>query len=224
MISPITMALVIGAAALVVVSGGSWPGAVAAAVVVWFARVGLATLMARRVAGLDPRIDPFALREPWRFFVRDALNARKRFAEAIADAEAGPLRERLREIEAQMTEAVTVTWDVARKGQQLTDARRRIDLPALQRVLDDAGPDDPRYAAALAQREVHSRLSAREETARTRLEILDLRLGETIVRASELATRTGETTQLDALADQVTGMVGELDSIRLALDEIDSGS
>jgi hypothetical protein len=224
MISPITLGLVIGAAALVVVSGGSWPAAVAAGFVVWFARVGLAMMIARRVSGLDPRIDPFALREPWRFFVRDALTARKRFAEAITEAEAGPLRERLREIEAQMTEAVTVTWDVARKGQQLTDARRRIDLPALQRVLDSATPDDPRYAAAVAQREVHIRLTAREETARTRLEILDLRLSETIVRASELSTRTGETSRLDALAEQVNGMVGELDSIRVALDEIDSDS
>ena len=220
MISPITVGLVVGGIALVRILTESWPLAVAAGIVVWVARVAVSTLVARRVRGLDPRIDPFALREPWRFFVRDALTARQRFADAVADAESGPLRDRLLEIEARMQHAVAVTWDVAQRGQQLTDARRRIDLRALTRTLEATAPTDPRHRAAEAQRASHERLATRENDARERLEILDAQLDETIARASELATRTGDSTDVEVLAAQVNGMVDELDSLRLALDEV----
>jgi hypothetical protein len=220
MISPITVGLVVGAGAVARLTTGSWFAAVLFGVVIWIARVLLSSKIAARVQGLERRIDPFALREPWRFFVRDALNARQRFAEALDGADAGPLRERLLEIEAQLDHAVTVTWDVARRGQQLTDARRRIDVAALERTLSSTSADDPRYSAASAQKASHDRLRAREEQTRERLEIIDARLDETIVRAGELATRTGGSLELDELAGRITGMVDELDTLRIALDEV----
>ena len=199
---------------------GSWFVAVLVGVLTWVGRVLLATRIAKRVQSLERRIDPFALREPWRFFVRDALSARQRFADALADADGGPLRERLLEIEANLDHAVTVTWDVAQRGQQLTDARRRIDVSALDRTISSTDDGDPRRTAAAAQKASHERLRTREDETRERLEILDARLDETIVRASELATRTGGAIELDELAGQVTGMVDELDSLRIALDEV----
>ena len=220
MISPITVGLVVGAAALARLTTGSWIAAVVVGVLTWTLRVLISTRIARRVQGLERRIDPFALREPWRFFVRDALSARQRFASALVDAESGPLRERLLEIEANLDQAVTVTWEVAQRGQQLTDARRRIDVAALDRILADSPADDPRHTAASAQKASHDRLRVREDETRERLEILDARLDETIVRAGELATRTGGTIELEELAGQVTGMVDELDSLRIALDEV----
>lgn len=220
MISPITVGLVVGAAALARVATGSWVVAGVVGVLAWSARVFLATRVAKRIQGLDRRIDPFALREPWRFFVRDALSARQRFGEALEGADDGPLRERLVEIERNLDKAVSVTWDVAQRGQQLSDARRRIDLASLERTIADTPEDDPRHTAAAAQRASHDRLRTREDQTRERLEILDARLDETIVRAGELATRTGGATELEELAGQVTGMVDELDSLRIALDEV----
>ena len=220
MISPITVGLVVGTIALVRILSGSWAIAIVFAVLVWIIRVFISTRIARRVKSLPARIDPFALREPWRFFVRDALSARQRFAEAVADADDGPLRDRLLEIEAQMEHAVEVTWDVAQRGQQLTDARRRIDLPSLERTIESTPADDPRHRAAAAQRDSHERLATREDDARVRLEVLDAQLDETIARAGELATRTGGATAVEALAERVNGMVDELDSLRIALDEI----
>jgi len=220
MISPITVGLVVGAAALTRLLTGSWLAAIAVGALTWVLRVLISARIARRVSGLARRIDPFALREPWRFFVRDALNARSRFGEALADADDGPLRVRLLEIEANLDHAVDVTWDVAQRGQQLTDARRRIDVADLNRTLDSTEPDDPRHTAALAQKASHDRLRTREDKTRERLEILDARLDETIVRAGELATRTGGAIELDELAGQVTDMVDELDSLRIALDEV----
>jgi hypothetical protein len=222
MISPITVGLVVGAIALARVVSGSWIFAILAGIAIWTGRVSLSLMVARRVRGLEPRIDPFALREPWRFFVRDALSARQRFADAVADADDGPLRERLLEIEDQMAHALTTTWDVAKRGQQLTDARRRIDLAAIERTIEGSPAGDPRHTAALAQRESHARLAARENEAKDRLEILDAQLDETIVRASELATRTGGTIEIEALAEQVSGMVDALDGLRIALDEVDN--
>lgn len=220
MISPITVGLVVGAGALARILTGSWAVAVLAGLVTWIVRVLVATRIAKRVRGLDRRIDPFALREPWRFFVRDALNARQRFAEALDEADGGPLRDRLHEIETNLDQAVSVTWEVAQRGQQLTDARRRIDLASLERTLESTAPDDARHTAAAAQKASHERLRRREDDTRERLEVLDARLDETVVRAAELSTRTGGAIELDQLAGQVTGMVDELDSLRIALDEV----
>jgi len=221
MISPLTVGLVVASVALVGVVSGSWILAAAAGIITWVARVALSVMVARRVRDLSPRIDPFALREPWRFFVKNALSARKSFAEALARADDGPLRERLIEIEMQMQHAVSVTWNVAQKGQQLTDARRRIDLASVERVIASAADgDDPRRAAAIAQRESHTRLTLREDEAKTQLMVLDARFDETIVRVAELATRTGDVIEIEALADEVNDMVDGLDSLRVALDEI----
>lgn len=224
MISPITVGLVVGTAALVRIVGGPWLLAVLLGVVVWVLRVTVAVLVARRVRGLERRIDPFALREPWRFFVRDALTARNRFAGAVDEAADGPLRDRLRDIEARMDQALAVTWDVAQHGQRLTDTRRRIDLAAIERTIAATPPDDARHRAALAQQASHARIAARENETKARLEILEARLDETIVRAAELATRTGDTVAIEALAEQVESTVDELDSLRIALDEVSEES
>jgi hypothetical protein len=221
MISPLTVGLVVGSVALVGIVSGWWWLAALAGVAAWVARVALAVTVARRVRELAPRIDPFALREPWRFFVANAVSARKRFNEAVSTADDGPLRERLLEVESQLQQAVSVTWTLAQRGQQLTDARRRIDLAAIERTLENVADGDPRRAAAVAQRDSHTRLLEREGEARDQLEILDARYGETIVRAAELATRAGGQLELDALVDEVNDMVDGLDSLRLALDEVD---
>lgn len=219
MIAPTTVLIVALAAVIGALAFGG-PGAIVLGVVALIGRVTFSQLFRRRAKALGPRIDPFALREPWRFFVRDALTVQRRFAEALADADDGPLRARLLEIEGRLGRAVDVTWDVAQRGQQLTDARNRIDLRKIERTLAATDASDPRHAAARAQRESHDRLRQREDDARERLEVIDARLDETITRVGELATRTGGTIEIEQLAGQVDGMVVELDSLRIALDEV----
>ncbi len=94
-ISPITVALVAGAVALTLLQSGSLIAAIVIGIAVYVLRVLASRLIAARIAALPRRIDPFALREPWRFFVRDAIRARTRFTDALTDTEPGPLRDRL---------------------------------------------------------------------------------------------------------------------------------
>jgi type IV secretory pathway TrbD component len=220
MISPITVGLVAGTVALGRIVTGSWGAAAVLGLAVWLVRVWLSTRVARRLRALPARIDPFALREPWRFFVRDALSARTAFADTVAGTGGGPLRERLEEIGHGIDRSVAACWDVARRGQALTDARRAIDLRALERTLDEHPAGDPRHEAAAAQKASHDRLRTREEQTRERLEVLEAQLQRAVVSAGELATRSGAREDADEIAARVDDVVMELDTLRLALDEI----
>lgn len=72
----------------------------------------------RRSAG--PQIDPWALPEPWRGLVRDAVNAGRRFEVTTASLQAGPLRDRVTAMEPAVAKQVTDVWDAARRGAALT--------------------------------------------------------------------------------------------------------
>ena len=219
-ISPITVALVAGVVALAWITTGSVIAAVVAGVATWALRVFVSTRVAKRIEALPRRIDPFALREPWRFFVRDAISARNRFADALDGADAGPLRDRLVEIGEALNHGVEECWEAAQKGQQLTDARRRIPADRLQRELDDIGSDDPRRSSVQAQLDSHARLAEREERTRVELERLDARLDESVVRATELGTRAGGAEDLDAIEASVRDVVGPLEALRQGLDDV----
>jgi len=220
MVSPITVAMVAGAVALVVLLTGSWVGAIAAGVALWSARVFVSRRFARRIAGLPRRIDPFALREPWRFFVRDAIQARNRFADALQDASAGPLRDRLLEIGESLNRGVEQCWESALRGQQLTDARRSIDADRLRRELAALPADDARYGSIEAQLASHRRLADRETATREELERLEVRLDEAVVRAAELGTRAGAIDDLESVGQTIGEVVLELEALRLGLDDV----
>ncbi len=221
MVSPITVGLVAGVGALIVVFGGHWGLAIAGGALAWTARVFVATRIARRVGALPRRIDPFALREPWRFFVRDAIQARTRFVAALDDAVDGPLRDRLAEIGAQLDRGVERCWEVAQRGQQLTDARRLIQIDALAKERAELAPADPRLKSIDAQIASHARLREREDVVGAQLEALETRLDEVVVRAAELGTRSGAIGELESAGDAVSGVVRELEALRLGLDDVD---
>lgn len=220
-VSPITVALVAGVVALVLITTGSVIGAVVAGIATWVARVFISTRVAKRIEALPRRIDPFALREPWRFFVRDAVSARNRFADALETAEDGPLRDRLVEIGEALNHGVEQCWEAAQKGQQLTDARRGIPAERLERQLDEISSDDPRRTGVEAQLASHARIAEREERARVELERLEVRLEESVVRAAELSTRAGGAADLDAIEASITDVVGSLEALRLGLDDVE---
>ncbi len=221
MISPITVGLVAGVVALVLLVGAPWWAAALAGLAVWIVRVLIARRIAHRIRALPRRIDPFALREPWRFFVRDAITARNRFADALGSAGDGPLRERLLEIGESLNHGVEQCWEAAQKGQQLTDARRRIPADRLRRELDGLDADDPRRSGIEAQLASHDRIADREEQTRVELERLDVRLDESVARATELGTRAGGAEDLDAIEASITDVVGALEALRLGLDDVE---
>ena len=119
-------------------------GIVAGLPIVAAAAIGAAA-WAGRVAFAIPRnpseehIDPFTLQDPWRKFVRDALDACRQFDDALRQAEAGPLRDRLAEIADRIATGVNESWRIARAGQSLSDARAHIDTADVTHQLADLG-------------------------------------------------------------------------------------
>ena len=223
-ISPITIALVAGAVALTFLLSGSLIAAIVVGIAVYVLRVLVSRLIASRVAALPRRVDPFALREPWRFFVRDALRAQSRFTDALTNTEPGPLRDRLLEIGESLDNGVEQAWKAAQRGQQLTDARRRIDGPRLQRQLEGLDATDPRRSGLEAQLATHGRLAEREERTRNELESLDVRLDEAVAQVTELGTRAGDVDELDEVAASIGNVVRELEALRLGLDDVEGAA
>lgn len=209
------LSLPIGIVAGVVAGGLAYGGRVLAAV----------PRDAKPTAG----IDPFAVQEPWRRFVQDALAARARFDEAVRAMDAGPLRDRLGEIGDRLDDAVRETWRVARRGHTLAQARSRVDTATIEAELADAetrqaaAPDDPRAAqvaeAVRSQLASAQRMQAVTEDAASTLRLLDARLDETVARAVELSTGTGPAAHASAVGGDVEGIVSEMEALRSALDE-----
>lgn len=198
----------------------------------WGGRVLFA--MPRRQKG--ERIDPHSLQDPWRRFVKEAQQAKARFDHAVATAAPGPLRDRLAEIGDRIEAGVHECWNIARRGNVLTDARRQIDVPRIQAELASAEGDAHAPWAAgspLADRvqALQSQLGSAQRMdgvildAQHRLQTLDARLDEAVTRAIELSVQAGDTTAvsgpgaLGGLGSDVDALVEEMEALRLALDE-----
>ena len=185
----------------------------------WLGRVALA--IPRPAKG--ERIDPFTLGEPWRHFVRDALQAQARYNRSIASAAPGPLRERLVEIGARIEEGVEECWRIAKRGDDLDEALHHLDADQVVRELAEAERDPTTLPGTLealrAQVESAQRLDRTAVSARDRLRLLNARLDEAVARAIELSVGTGSTVQLGGLGTDVDNLVAEMESLRQALEE-----
>ncbi len=222
-------------AAIGILVGGGFAGAVVLAVVAWL----FATLVPvyrnhakRRGPGA---VDPFSLREPWRSAAQEALRAQKRFREATASVAPGPLKDRLTAIGEQLTRGVEEAGRVARRGQRLEDVRRQIDsnrvLAELQRVESVAAvspADDPSLSrtveALRAQLATADRLDRVLTDTGNRLVLLDARLDEAVARTLELSVDADDPSDLGGLNTTVESVLEEMEALRLALDEADGGS
>lgn len=176
-----------------------------------------------------PRPDPFAVQEPWRRFVGDALAARQRFDEAVAATRPGPLRDSLSEIGARLDDGVQEIWRIAQQGDSLVAARSRVDADAARRELAqvEAQAAEPwaqgsrlqQTAEALrSQVATAERMEAVISDAHDRLRLLDARLDEAVSRAVELSVGTSSHSA-GAVSSDVDGIVSEMEALRQALDE-----
>lgn len=188
-------------------------------VALWGARVAVALPRAL----IPERIDPFALREPWRHYVRDALQAQARFTEAIGRTRPGPLHDRLDELAERIDTGVRECWRIAGHAQSLTGARKAIDVAAITAELSasteatdatgndhDPGSDldlgtgsdalrgDAHIRALEAQLASAARMDEVIADAERRLRLLDAYLEEAVVRAVELSLRADAPVELTA--------------------------
>jgi hypothetical protein len=194
------------------------------------ARVGLAIPR----GGAGPRIDPFGVKDPWRQFVTDAVQARRRFDEAISDMAKGPLKERLVEIGGRLDEGVEEVWNIAKRGQVLADARRRLNPDQTRWEMNQVAPAGTTVAPGSTTEQTLQSLQAQLDSAQRmdsviaatldRLRLLDARVDETVTRAVELSVEASESADLGGvtgLGADVDGLVTEMESLRQALDEAD---
>ena len=143
------------------------------------------------------RIDPFTVTDPWRSFVQDAQQAEARYRRIVDSVQSGPLRDRLRDIEGRVHDGLLACWRIAQSGHQ---------LHKMVREVADSGSESV------------TRMRARETETRDKLAVLTKNLDEAVARAADLAT--GQYAGLDAVADDVDAVVGDLEALRQALAEI----
>ena len=215
-----------GAAAGIVAGLAALP-VVGIAAAAWLVRV--ATLLPRRKKG--ERIDPMSISDPWRHFVRDALDAQRRYRKAVSGASAGPMQDRLVEIGERIDAGVSECWRVARRGDALVDAIGNLDVQSAQRDLEiarqdaEATPGDAQretVQALEAQLAAADRLIAVARDAQDRIRLLNARLDEAVARAVELSIRAEDVGELGDLGDDVERVVSEMESLRVGLEEAGS--
>jgi hypothetical protein len=85
----------------------------------WGIRVGAGAALAaaRRSRARRPEmIDPYAVPEPWRSFVRESLTAQAKFDQAVARSKPGPLHDRLGAVSVRVHDGTRECWRVAHLG------------------------------------------------------------------------------------------------------------
>jgi hypothetical protein len=189
-----------------------------------------------RVAASVPRnpgrdkVEPFVLAEPWRGYVIGAQRSKSRFDRVVDQMGAGPLRDRLAGLAERLDEGIDESWQIARRGNEITDALSGLDTSKAQlelHQLDEAIASRGEHhqptqsetrtrQALMAQIESARRLETIATDARDRLRLLDARFDELVARAIEVSVGSGDSS---LLGNDVDELVTELESLRLALDE-----
>ena len=218
--SPVALGVGGAGALIALLVGSGLGGVVLTAVLAWLVATGVVLAM-RRSRPPSARIDPFAISEPWRHFVKESLTARNRFDEARRTTRPGPLRDRLDALRRPIDSGVEECWRVAQQAQVVSDARKRLDAPALRRrlaTLETAG-NEPAAASVRAQLGSAARLDGVIADTTQRLEVLEARLTEAVARSIEVAALAGRDDELAGVGSDVEQVVDELEALRLALAE-----
>lgn len=177
------------------------------------------------------RIDPFQVQEPWRRFVIDALDSRRRFDDALRTMDAGPLRDRLTSIGERLDDGVEEIWRVCQRGHTLVGARQRLDVRRARRELEEiearpAAERAPGSRLAQTADAVRAQIASAERMdgvivdAESRVRLLDARLDEAVTRAIELSSGSGSSALAGDVGGDVDGIVTEMEALRLALDDV----
>jgi hypothetical protein len=216
----------------------------------WLGRMGVAVFGSwrRRLPTVD--IDPYAVPEPWRQYVRQALNARQRFDQTLTQWSAGPLRDRLALLQPQLSRGAEEVWAVARQGAILEGGAAGVsagggnrpstdklsaELRQVQAEQRRAGPDAAGRQASLTRTEeaiaaqLRAAAQSQEATAEVldRLRVLTARLDEAVTQLLSLGLEqvsgAGEGSA-DAVAGSVDALVEEIAALHQGLREAGAAS
>jgi hypothetical protein len=211
--------------AAVIVGAGFWGIRVA---------VGAGRAASRRRKALRPEpIDPFAVPEPWRQYVRESLTAQTKFNQTVAQSQPGPFQDRLREVARRVDDGVRECWRVARMGAGLDASLAGLDregtsreLRRIQEERTKVGEGSPSAAAldqteaALAARlQSTVRIEAARQRAADRLRVLSAQLNEAVASVVELSLDANDPTAATELAGHVDTVVGDIEALRQAMEE-----
>lgn len=220
--SPSAIVLAGAGAAVGIVTLGP-PGAALGAVA-YLGRVLLGLPKAPALAGISAK----GLDEPWGRYVREALEAQRRFRRAVGGAGGGVIAERMTQVADRVDDAVRECSRIARRGHDLEVALTELQ-PAyeLRRQLSDLRRAAPDSADAVVARSLQAQLESTERIAqvaadaRERLRVLDARLDEAVARAIELGLRAGTPTGGDVggVQARVDEVVADMEALRQALEE-----
>lgn len=170
-------------------------------------------------------IDPFTLSEPWRQMVQGAQSAQRKLRATVGAVADGPLKDRLRDIAAQLDHGLEEAWAIAKRGDEIDDAVRALDPTALRSKLGTlerraAAEPSPEAEAAVAsvRAQLESADRLKEQSAKTAatLRLTQTRLDELVARASEVRVGAADT---DAYASDVDEVVLQLEALRQAVEE-----
>ncbi|HEX4982427.1 MAG TPA: hypothetical protein VFV63_12035 [Ilumatobacteraceae bacterium] len=221
--SPLGIVLFGAASAGAILVGAPIAVAAGVGVLAWGGRVFAAV---PRAAKRGDRIEPFTLGDPWRSYVVGAQQSKERFDRMVHDMAAGPLKDRLSDLASRLDDGVAESWRIARRGNDISGALARLDTVSAQAELAElrlaTGNAIPERSTAKtiealeAQIASAHRLQQTADDAKSRLRLLDARFDELVARGVEVSIGSGDT---DVLGNDVDGLVTELESLRMALEE-----
>jgi hypothetical protein len=239
-VSPSALVLAGAGTAVGLVVGLPALAAVAIGASFWGVRVGVGAALAagrRRRASKPEMIDPYAVAEPWRSFVREALTAQARFDQAVSRSHPGPLRDRLAEVSVRVHDGVRECWRVAHLGAALDTTLSALDPGATSREMrrlqearipglaaEASRARDETEAAMAARLKAARRIEAAGQRATDRLRVLTAELNAAVACAVELSLDAEGIVAARQLASDVDTVVGEIESLRLALEETSAGT
>lgn len=178
------------------------------------------------LAAVDPAAVPARYRAP----VADALQARAQFAELVGGLRPGPLQDRLHELGDRVDAGVMAVW---RTTTQATEVERVVATLDPERVAADLkearrNQAEPTVVDALTARFTSTqRLLNALDDLRTRLPVVEARLGTAVARAAEivLTSPAGSADhELSALQGELDTLVVELDTLATATREVGPAS
>ena len=170
-------------------------------------------------------IDPFTLSEPWRHLMKSAQASGRKLHETVRSTPSGPLKDTLQDIADQLDHGLGEAWEVAKRGDEIDDAVRRLDPTALRSKLEtlrtrvEATPSpEAESAIASVERQLASadRLKARSSETVDSLRLTQTRLDELVARASEVKHGAVDT---DTYAKEVDDLVIKLEALHQAVEE-----
>jgi hypothetical protein len=228
-------------------AAGSVTLAVVLGVVAWLGRIAFAVFRSRRKRRRLPvvTIDPFAVPEPWRQYVRQALGARQRFDQTLSQWPAGPLHDRLMLLQPRIGQATEEVWAVAQRGAALTGTVRGVptgaaqpsivqlsaELRRVQAEQQQVTASDRQAALARSEEAIAALLRAARRSEEAQAEVLDhlrlltARLDEAVTQVAQLGLDPGGSEgALDQVAGSVDALGEEISALHQGLQAAEAAS